>query len=382
MSFGSGATIGAAAGSFIPGIGTAVGGGIGGVLGWLFRNKDKKKDTQAHFDPKDALAAEYARMGPMWQGFMDQYGGMSREHLANATPLFGEAAGNFRNLYSSAGNSSARGGFQNIADTGGFDPATLSFLNSGYRGLTQPLSGEVTSRMRGKGVFDEDLATGGYKQGDIDLAIREAQASVPSIYSGLKRGVESRRRISGGYGPGFDESIKELSRESARETGKATREARLSVADRVRSGRMEMGSNLSQAEQSLQNLLFSRSNAGLGGLTNIQSTLSGNKLNALSGLSNIDQNEFSNKLNATQGLSNLYGTEMDAGLRSAAMQMQAAGASSDTVARLISIAQSQPGWWEKYGNSILNGLISAGSAYMNRPKNTTTKPTSPAPIFP
>lgn len=89
----------------------------------------------------------------------------------------------------------------------------------------------------GKG-YGEFAATGGISPGEIAATRQMAQGDVSSIYDSLKRNLERRKAIQGGYSPGFGANEATLGREGSAASYGAVNQANLGLLQQQREGRL------------------------------------------------------------------------------------------------------------------------------------------------
>ena len=94
--------------------------------------------------------------------------------------------------------SSAYGGIQKAQTTGGYDPATLAKITGGYQTMAD---------------------TGGFSDTDKARYMRQATSGVPAIYDVLSQEAQRNRSLTGGLGTGGE--ISQMARQMAQEQSKA-----------------------------------------------------------------------------------------------------------------------------------------------------------------
>lgn len=203
---------------------------------------------------------------------------------------------------------SARGGFQNFADTGGLDPRLQSQLEGdagAYRAFANKgFTKDQKNRVRGSGIFDWLVKTGGLDSLDKADIMSRAGSAQRSTYENLADEVRRSTAASGGFfSP--DAALAKLARESAYGIADVERDARLGISDSVRQGKLAGAQGLSDAERYLISQADQRFATGMAGASGITSGLldmiSRGKQFGLTGLTNLDA--MSN-----DALTRLYGT--------------------------------------------------------------------------
>lgn len=112
-------------------------------------------------------------------------------------------------------NDEYNGRLTTIMETGGFNPDQVDAL-------------------RGWGVPKDFAHTGGYSDQDKTNYRLRATAAVPGMFDGLRRGLQQRGAIGGGYGPGFDAAGIALARSQAREGAAAALNAEDTLQNNIR----------------------------------------------------------------------------------------------------------------------------------------------------
>src|SRR4051794_9235149 len=232
------------------------------------------------------LDTERNRANTQYQGFNDQQQQQQNTYNSNAAgtrqstidrysnnnnflpPGMAPNSNGFFNLpagSSAAGGdfSSAKKGYQNLADTGGVNREDFSPALESYRGF---------------------MTGGGLSAGDVSNMRYRATSQIPSFYSALKNSMARRSNVQGGYSPGYDAQTQEMGREASRQSYDASRQAESDIADKIQQGR-EFGT------------------AGYGNLmSDITGKEQGGRIAGLGGLTNIGQAEQqNNQFNTSQG---------------------------------------------------------------------------------
>ena len=90
--------------------------------------------------------------------------------------------------------------------------------------------------------------TGGYNDSQLADMRGRSNAAVPGFYNSLKDQLNRRRTSSGGYGSSFDSSTRALTRDSAIESANAARDTELDLGEKVRKGKLDAATQLSDNE--------------------------------------------------------------------------------------------------------------------------------------
>lgn len=220
--------------------------------------------------------------------------------------------------------SQERGGYANLANGGNrasFDPE--------FRGA---LSNAI-------GGYGEFAKTGGFSPQDIANIRARDIAPTRSIYAQGQAELNRNRALQGGYSPNFAASQAKMAREMSSQISDANVNANAGIAQMVQQGKLAGLGGLTStgaAGQGLQNNIDSLNaqqiQAGLAGMTGIDSTMgslglgagqlqlgydtlnSGNQLKALAGMTDL--------YSATPGLSKMFG---DQALQASGQQLQGQG---------------------------------------------------------
>src|SRR5207248_9896451 len=118
------------------------------------------------------------------------------------------------------------------------DTKTALGTAKGYGAATMPTA---------IGGYKDFAATGGVTPEEQNLARTQTSYGISSLFDALKRNRGQRKRVQGGYAPGYDASNRAMTRDTASTTGRAITGTNLGLLDMIRQGRI----------------------AGLGGLSNI-----------------------------------------------------------------------------------------------------------------
>ena len=86
--------------------------------------------------------------------------------------------------------------------------------------------------------YGEFAQTGGVSAGEMAATRQQAQGNVSSLYDSLKRNLERRKAIQGGYSPGFGAEEATLGREASAGMRSAVNEANLGLLQQQREGRL------------------------------------------------------------------------------------------------------------------------------------------------
>lgn len=192
--------------------------------------------------------------------------------------------------------SAAKSGYQKFADTGGINRADFD---------------------EAKGSYSNFINTGGLGESDKAGLRARATSQIPSFYNSYKNELARRRNVQGGYSPGFDSSMAEIGRQSAREGFNASRQVEGDIIDRVQQGRMFGTQGSERLAGTINQMEQTGKLAGLGGLKGIgDSELSASQANAslaearnarnLQAQLGLAENYAANKRAGAAGLSDLY----------------------------------------------------------------------------
>jgi len=264
-------------------------------------------------------------------------------------PLFSEPRGIYSDIGKTGGDFGAYGGYQDFAGSGGF-------------------SGTDAANFRSQG-----------------------NASIPAIYKAMQRELGRGNALQGQYNVGLAAQMNRLGRQGAQEAGAANLNTETALANAIREGRL----------------------AGLGGMTNIDSLRTGNRLSAAGGLLGVDQasaaagnagagidaqnraqqaaNERflieaqqSGRLSGLGSLSQLYQSGGSGELQNLrAMNLaglgQGTGDINQNLAMRSQIAQ-QPDWWSNIIPSAVGGVTGALTG-LGRSQSGNTMPGRSVPNY-
>jgi len=197
--------------------------------------------------------------------------------------VFGDYQSNAKNLFPGLA-----GGFNDIASTGGFNPAQLDKIQSGYTNLA---------------------LTGGYTPEDMAYMRNAAADSARSAYSTGRDELQRNIAATGGYGFGTA-AINSLARKGSEAATDATGKVNADIA-----------------RNKIQN-----------------------QYQGLQGLQGLEQAQVGNRLSGLAGGSNLYNTNVAATqntLEDIIKNFQVTGSlSADDLKTLAGLANSTKNWWE------------------------------------
>ena len=126
------------------------------------------------------------------------------------------------------------------ADIGRAQTSTKQVLGTAQQGLQQ----YATPAGQGYGDF---ATTGGVTPQQQALTRQRTQRGVSSLYDAMQQNLQRKKRVQGGYSPGYGANQRALGRDTAAATGAAVGDTELGLLQQIREGRL----------------------AGLGGLTNL-----------------------------------------------------------------------------------------------------------------
>lgn len=179
---------------------------------------------------------------------------------------------------------------------GGWDPTSLSTVRGGYKNLAD---------------------TGGYTAGDISRVRRQA-ADIPSaMYDAMGRSLGNQSRIQG-VGPGYTAQNRALLRDKAIAGDEALRKAEIGLQQDIRTGKLAGLGGLGTTEGSIAGTRLGAAGALQSAAGQEAALRSNERLAAAEGFGKLGQiglgTEFDlanaitgNKLSALGGMSNLYG---------------------------------------------------------------------------
>lgn len=150
--------------------------------------------------------------------------------------------------------------------SGGLDPnrvATMDKTLAGMGAIGNLGAADATSaaRLRGGGLYDELVKTGGLSESDRYNIRNQAARTNQSLYGGITDNLARMSRIQGGGGPGYAAAASRLARQGAQGATETVRGANQDIASQVLQGRLAGAQGMSSTEnQIVQNQL-----AGLGG---------------------------------------------------------------------------------------------------------------------
>jgi len=166
---------------------------------------------------------------------------------------------------------SARGAFQNLQDTGGYDPTQLSKITGGF------------------GNFAD---TGGFDDASKAAYLNQATSGVTGTYDVLAQQAQRNRAATGGYGAGGD--ISQLARQSSEAQAQATNNAMVGLNTQINQNKL----------------------AGLGGLQTTEASVAGGKeagAAGMAGLFNTATNQLTQEgQQLLQAMGLQFGTQAEA----------------------------------------------------------------------
>lgn len=225
-----------------------------------------------------------------WKEMMGKNGGFDDTRLGSLN----DTAGKLKNTSTQYGDTDTSvHGLQDFAKSGGVSDANISDIKNN--------------------TLRELADTGGYSAADKGNIRARSNAGVSSIYNNMKDSM-TRGGIGGPVNPAMSAAGFKLARQSAQDQGTNMRNTEADIAEKVRQGRMEGASKLSDASLGLSTLQSGNTLSGYG--------KSGD-------LANTKQSQIDKAMNDSGQLElGTQGTINDARLRSAQ------GTSSDTLGRM------------------------------------------------
>lgn len=135
--------------------------------------------------------------------------------------------------------------------TGGYNPGEVQDIQNRFKGTgaigeelarTPKISNEditASSFGRGREGYEDFATTGGFKPGEGEAFIRSGTRAAGANYAANKDELARRLSLQGGYMPGFTSGAKKLTRSAANAGAEAATNARVSLAEQIRKGRIE-----------------------------------------------------------------------------------------------------------------------------------------------
>lgn len=267
--------------------------------------------------------------------------------------------------------------YNKFAENGGIDPTQQASINQnrdrlrlfGKFGAESP---EQANRVRGNGVFDEFANTGGYSDSDIANIRARGNATGASIFSGLKRNLETGNAVSGGANPGYTAQMAKMARDSARAANESSLDTELGIKDKVNAGRQWGSSNLSDAEKSLIANMLGGTQAANQTEMDLMKMIQQGKQFGASGLSDLYHNpgadaSYENLMNSILG-TQLSGINASNANRNQSIDqyLKAMGMQQDRKLALLGmLGQRNPNQtnFDKYGMPLINTGASIGAMF-------------------
>lgn len=191
-------------------------------------------------------------------------------NLGDAQTRSTDLFNNIVNRVNALGDSEARGGFQDFANTGGLDPALRAQAErdaGSYRTFAnKKLSKSALNAIRGSGYYDELLKTGGLSDIDKYDIMSRAGSAARSTYENARDDLV--RSQAGGSGVSTS-LIDDIARKAAYANADVERDSRLGISDAVRTGRLTGAQGLSDAERYITDEADRRFLGGMQGASGI-----------------------------------------------------------------------------------------------------------------
>lgn len=242
----------------------------------------------------------------------------------------------------------AEAAFTNIDKTGAQNMADTGGLDAG-----------AMDRMTGMGGFQEFAKTGGYTDEDKSNIRAKALSPISAFDTNMRNDMSTRRATQGGYSPGFDASSRALQRDTSRNIADTSLNAELGIKDKVNAGKQWGISGGAGAEQSAQQLKTGNELAGSQLKAQIETNIASGKMSAADGRARIAEVQQQTDLATASGR-----TQRDI----AEMQVAAANgnaAASRELAKAELAAQNQRFTMELEQSGKIAGLGGMNSVYGN-----------------
>lgn len=292
--------------------------------------------AQGNLDPRSWVVQEATRLGrtdiannpDYWAGVISQQGptidtGYWSDRMASAN---------------NGGSGSTFGGY-----TGSFNPGSYAgyqaFANGGNGiGMDPEFRGALTSAIGG---YQNFANTGGFSPQDIQDIRARAIGPTRSIYSSAQSNIDRQRALQGGYSPNYTAATAKMARDLSQQISDANVNANASIAQMIQQGKLAglgglsstgaSGAGLqSQIDQFNRNLQL----AGLQGMTGLD------EFGAQLGLSYNQLNQAAKQFGLS-GMSQLYGETPGLARMFGDQALQAAQLGSNNAARTQGFPWSQ-----------------------------------------
>ncbi len=239
------------------------------------------------------------------QNQIDYQGGLAQNRLNNLRDSLVPQNQGLQNRFNVAADrgitdyNNILGGYGSYMDqarspyTFGALPGYQSFGSGGRDASLDPMGlNAVSSAMGG---YQNFANTGGYNPGDIASMRARSQGALRSAYDTAQRDISREGRLRGGNSPNQVAAIAKLTRDQAQGLSDANINLEATLADQIRQGKLAGLSGLAGTGASQQGLGLSRDSL------NNQSRLSG-----LAGQTGINAAQLSSILSGLQGMTSAY----------------------------------------------------------------------------
>lgn len=243
------------------------------------------------------------------QNQVDTQGKIAQNTLNNVTPGVLERTHGLENRYNVSADREQED-YNNLIDIG----KSLLGVNSG---LSSTILGENPRDFGAYSGYKSFADTGGFSPADIANLRARSVAPLRAVYANAQNNINRQRALQGGYSPNYTAASAKMARELGSSLADANTNVEAELADKIHSGKL----------------------AGLGGMTNIDNALLGDRIarlglaNSSSSLNNSVLGNLVNAYSATPGRTSMYGNQM---LNSSNQGLQTAGLQNDIMRNYLS----------------------------------------------
>lgn len=207
------------------------------------------------------------------QNSIDYQGGTAQNNLNNLRTNITRQNQGFENRFNVA------------ADQGNQDYGNL--MNTGY-GLLNHVTNAPMHNFGAYGGYQDFANNGGFNEQNQQDYRARAFAPIRAAYQNANREVERNKSLSGGYSPNYNAAKAKMAREQSYSLGDASNNVEASMHDAITQGKL----------------------AGLGGMTNIDSSILNNETSRL-GLGSSILGQLGNIYGTAPGMAQMYGNQMN-----------------------------------------------------------------------